>query len=259
MGCGVPRFRAERDFQKTFSTEGELSLKAATVNGGISISAHSGPTVELVAHLVALANTQSEADALLEKIDPVCVQNGKELSIATIKPPSGMQISVSLELKVPSQTVLDLSSSNGRILVKQVAGPIKAKTSNGGVAIESASSLVDVRTSNGEIKLSQCVGPIQLSTSNGRVELEQCELQGDNEIRSSNGGLSLQLTNAQPISVEMTTSNGSIRCDVPFEATRSEKNRKSGILFPSPTETKPEGSLKLSTSNGSITLTTATR
>ncbi len=253
LGCSLPRFSASRDFQASFPVSGPVSIRAMTSNGSITVVAYEGSSVELVAHLTARGTTQAEADDFLTQIDPVCMLENDLLTIDAKPKNIRFSTSISLELKVPSQSSVNLNTSNGEIVVSNTGGPVKAKTSNGDVSISQASAMVDAETSNGSLTFKECTCMINASTSNGNVTVEKSELSGKSSIRTSNGSMDLQLRSPAPLDLEASTSNGSIQCDLPLVAAQQTKKSIVGVLFPSEGN-KPEGSLSLSTSNGSVHL-----
>ncbi|MBI4873856.1 MAG: DUF4097 family beta strand repeat protein [Acidobacteria bacterium] len=105
-----------------------------------------------------------------------------------------------------------------------------------------------IDSSNGSIRVETIEGGARLKTSNGSVRVDR--LKGSVEIQTSNGGVELiELSGA----ATLRTSNGTIRTDGvrgAFDATTS--NGRIEARISEPEARKP---IKLSTSNGSVSLT----
>lgn len=98
-------------------------------------------------------------------------------------------------------------------------------------------------------------GNIQAGSSNGSLELIGCTLQGKCKLDTSNGAISVKLSEQSPIRLEASTSNGAIRFDEnELEVTKKSKRHVSGVLFGKASGSAPNDSLDLETSNGSITI-----
>lgn len=124
-------------------------------------------------------------------------------------------------------------------------------TSNGSITLEAVGD-VDVQTSNGRIDLEDVAGPIVAETSNGRIE--GSDLNGDGvRATTSNGAIELEL--GTPQDVEASTSNGSIELTVPpgsYRVTTDTSNGRTDVGIAN--DDDGEFTLDLRTSNGSITV-----
>ncbi len=104
----------------------------------------------------------------------------------------------------------------------------------------------DLVTSNAGIRASDGAGPARLKTSNGRIEVRG--LQGSLRAETSNNAIELQeVTGA----MDLHTSNGHVRAD----SVRGELAASTSNSSIRATVEKSEGSIRLTSSNGSIDLT----
>lgn len=227
-------------------------ISGTTSNGSITVRPGDSDKVHLVAHLTAYGTTQEAADELLTKIDPTIDYVSGKLTINAVPKETFASLSISLELEVPSDSMLKLMSSNGGIEAKNIMNAIECETSNGSIHVSGAKNSVQAKSSNGRIEVRNSEGAISARTSNGRIELIGCQLTGASEIRTSNGSIEAQLLPGYPIEIEAATSNGSINSALMLDQQSKAKSRLSGIVFGAAGMEPVK--LKLTTSNGSITL-----
>lgn len=144
-------------------------------------------------------------------------QVGETLQIVHECPPIfGWGCRASFDVTVPADVRVEGSTSNGRITLTALDGPIAVTTSNGAVTIDGASATVSARTSNGPITGDALVsGSFEAATSNGRVVLEFVESPNSVRATTSNGAIEIVLpSDSPPYAVEASTSNGNIVTDV---------------------------------------------
>jgi len=77
--------------------------------------------------------------------------------------------SASVDITVPPQATLDLSTGNGTVTLGAVTGTLRVGTGNGRVMATGARGNVYLRTGNGRIDASGIDGSLQTHTGNGRV------------------------------------------------------------------------------------------
>jgi len=83
---------------------------------------------------------------------------------------------VYLIVHAPRNGSVDLTTVNGPIEVRDVAGAVKAKATNGPLSIQNCAGTVDAQTTNGPISFSGSGGDVKLSAQNGPLSVK---LSGD--------------------------------------------------------------------------------
>lgn len=260
-GCNTPQFSAKRDFQKVIPINSQVDVNVETFNGNIIVTPTDKSEIELVAHIKTYGYSQEEADAALESVVPEIDTTTNAITIVCKKRNQALMYSdsVSFELKVPVSWPLHLVTSNGGIKTSQSRGPVTANTSNGKIEIKEAAGSLQLSTSNGKIIVESSVGNIQASSSNGVIQLIDCSLEGKCKLDTSNGAISVSLSDRTPVRLDASTSNGSIKFNAAdIDLTKQSKSHIEGILFGKANGTAPKASLDLETSNGSITIKTET-
>jgi len=178
---------------------GALSIDAAP-NGGIQVTGGPRSDVFIEARVVATADNEARAKEIASgvRIDAVSDK-------VTADGPSGLgrheSWHVSYRVAVPTQTSLQLKSSNGGISVADVEGRIEARTVNGGV------------------KFTNLAGEVMGRTSNGGVEVD---LNGSTwvgaglDVETSNGGVRIRIPEQYSARLEAGTLNGGFDIDFPL-------------------------------------------
>ena len=195
-----------------------------------------------------------------ERIDYRATQDAGTIRIAAKELKSGKSWwerlrlrngSANIAVTAPHNTDVEVRSSNGHIILRNVAGHVELRTSNGPVEAQGADGRYDIYTSNGKITVEEGLGEFNLRTSNGAIRFEgELSQKTENRFRTSNGSIRAVLAGESPnVRVKAATSNGGI--NIARDITVSEmpgKNRLEGIIG------KGDASLTLTTSNGSITI-----
>lgn len=145
----------------------------------------------------------------------------------------GRHWAVSFRLMVPASSNLELETSNGGITVRGVAGDLRLHTSNGGLALEDAGGDVRGRTTNGGI----------------HVVLNGKSWSGDGlDLRTTNGGIDLEMPRGYSADLDTRTVNGRFRSDAVLVSDRFDRKQFRGMVGDG-------GALiRLETTNGGIRL-----
>lgn len=202
--CDIALSGAREEATETVTRSFPLSpggtLDIATTNGRIEVVAGTGSTVEVKATKVAKAATKEGAAELLKKL-----QIKEDVSADSVKlraerdgggsGPSlhswGTSAEVRYFVRVPANTKLVLSTTNGTIDVADVK------------------NTAHLETVNGPIKARGLAGEVKASTVNGGVDLGLDSLNGDVSVETTNGGVTVRLpADAKAVLLGRTTNGG---------------------------------------------------
>jgi Toastrack DUF4097 len=184
--------------QYTVVAAGTMNVNAEP-NGGIQVEGSSRGDIQVLAKVVAQAETQARAKQIADAV-AVSATPGD----VSANGPSGLGRregwSVSYRLSVPSVSMLSLKTTNGGISIRDVDGQIEFKTVNGGVKLTNLAGDVKGRTSNGGVD----------------VDLDGPGWKGEGlDVETSNGGVHLRIPEHYSAHLETGTVNGGFNIDFP--------------------------------------------
>lgn len=172
----------------------------AEPNGGISVEGAARADILIRARVQATGQTAAEARALANRVEVVAT--GERVQ-ANGPDNSGRRTSwsVSYRLQAPSQTPLNLQSTNGGISIKGMNSRVEFRTVNGGVSLSRVGGAIEGRTSNGGIT----------------VDLDGATWDGQGlNVETTNGGVKLALPSDYSAHIEASTNNGGLNIDFPI-------------------------------------------
>lgn len=137
--------------------------------------------------------------------------------------------------------LVELSTSGGEIVLRDIDGEVDAKTSGGDIEVINSTKRVEIRTSGGDLMLEEIGGPLIAKTSGGDITLIGSKDRA--ELRTSGGDIVLRNVGGE---VQAQTSGGDIEVDETRGAV--EVHTSGGDID----ITDVDGELDASTSGGDI-------
>jgi len=157
------------------------------------------------------------ADAAAKLLDSIRLQNSASSDVLEIEVQIPRKCSrhgvANLELHVPRDTSVTLSSTNGKISLEGLDRSIRARSSNGSVSICEVNGDIDVTTANAKVACRCTHGHLRARSSNGKIEVGGH--QGSVDASTSNGVIKASIDALGDIGVSLTTSNGRIALELP--------------------------------------------
>lgn len=185
-------------------------------------------------------------------------QDGDKVELMVHVPnQSGFHISwhdrrVLIEVQVPSETALDLHSSDGHIHVDGTTAGARIDTSDGAIEVRNFSGNIRARTSDGHITVEGTLSDVYLSSGDGHIDLtarQGSTIDRSWLIHTSDGRVDVKLPESFSAELYAHTGDGRITMDFPVTVSGSmERSRIRG---------KMNGGgqlLEISTGDGSIHL-----
>ncbi len=271
--CGaaihINPFTAEETVTQSFTSAAPPRLVVEMFNGSVDVVAGTDNTVRVDVTKRGGGISQAAAEDDLKNVAVTMTQDGTTIRVTAKRSDQPVDIGnsgASAKLRVPDGALLELRTSNGPITLsgplgdataQTSNGPINARgsrgqldlnTSNGPVTINGGSGLLSVETSNGPITIDTETATVSARTSNGPVTFTG-SLTGRNDLRTSNGSLSVTLPATATFAVNASTSNGKISSDFPITSADRGEDYVRGTVGSDPGTT-----LELETSNGPISL-----
>lgn len=268
--AGVP-WSERADGEETLRLDAPKAgvLRLHNSNGRTRVVGEERTDIEVQASKIARAETAEAARKLVEEIVLVCAKIGDALGLDVEVPRKWNRRGyANLEVRVPHGTSVEVSASNGRVIVEGIRGSVRARSTNGSVCIvdvvgdiEAGTTNAKVtctgtcgrllaRSSNGKIELEDHSGSVDASTSNGLIRASMGEVGREGiQLATSNGRIVLELPEQVDAEVDIRVDNGVIRNDRSLcKAIRERSGQVRGRLG------NGGAPIKLRTSNGSISL-----
>jgi hypothetical protein len=245
------------------------ALSIYNANGKTRVVGEDRSDIEIRVHKSVRADCPDLAEKLLDLVHVQHSKSGDVLEIEVQIPRKCSRRAVAhIEVSVPRETKVALTSTNGKICLEGLERSIRARSSNGSVSINEVQGDIDVttanakvtcrctqgqlhaRSSNGKIEVGRHTGSIDASTSHGVIRASVDAL-GEKGVTlaTSNGRIVLELPEEPDADVDIRVENGVIRNDRSLEGeTGDASGRIRGSLG------KGGIPIRLRTSNGTVSL-----
>ncbi len=168
-------------------------------NGGIAVEGWDRNEILVQARITANAATAEQARAMAQGIR-IATERNEVRAEGPASERDGWW-SVSYQVFVPRRMDLNLRATNGGLRVENVSGRIEVETANGGISLAGVSGDVRGRTSNGGLSV--------------RLAGQRWEGPGL-DLRTTNGGVTLQVPEGYSAQLETGTVNGSFDTEIPL-------------------------------------------
>lgn len=227
----------EREVELSAPLEPSSTFSAATRDGSITLEGTQSAECKLLATIRTRASTEEKARELGEQIQVKLESVAGGLTVVIEKPSviRNAHYGVSLTGRVPMQTNLALTTSDGSVHLATIEGTIDAKTSDGSIQC----ARIEAET-------------LDLHTSDGSIKLEEAET---TSCTAHTFDGSITLADVRSESIALHTSDGGIRCKG-IAASRLECRTSDGSVHIECAADAPNAiAATVSTSDGSITFT----
>lgn len=160
---------------KVFSVSGTPSLNMSTFDGYIAVRAWDRQEVQLV--ISKRASTDQQMRGIRTNIN----QNGSDIHFSSSFDDSyarreagvnWVNAMVSVEVNVPRNSSLRLTTGDGRLEVEGVNGSMNLTTGDGRIDVRNAHGRLSARTGDGRIEVQNFEGDVDAHTGDGRIYLD---------------------------------------------------------------------------------------
>ena len=219
------------DWSKTYTVGGKPSLRVDTNDAAIEVTRGASNTIA--------ARVFSEG----YKPGDIRVtehQDGDKVDLTVHIPNEiGFHINVHnrrvrVELQVPTETALDLHSSDGHINVDGTSAPARIDTSDGAVEVRNFSGNIRARSGDGHITVDGVVNEVYLSTGDGHIDFTArpgSKMSRGWLIHTGDGRVEVKLPEDFAAELYAHTGDGHISLDFPVTVSGSmERSRVRGKL-----------------------------
>ena len=190
VGYGGGRYSAQET--KSFAVSGTPRVTVNTFDGSIVVHGWDKPEVKYV------ATTRGDDEGDLKQISINTEQQGSSISIvATAENESG---TASMEVYVPRQSSVHVTSDDGSLTLNGVSGDLILRTGDGSVNVTNAGGQLQVNTGDGSIHVMQFNGQVDARTGDGSISLDGSF--NSVSARTGDGSISLAVPTGSNFTVE---------------------------------------------------------
>ncbi|HEX8175038.1 MAG TPA: DUF4097 family beta strand repeat-containing protein [Pyrinomonadaceae bacterium] len=171
-GAGYGGYKLTERDSRSFPVRGTPRITVETFDGAVNVRAWDKQEVSYTAVKRAsdAENMQGIRIAADQRGDDVTIR--AEFDAATASRLGNEQAEVSIDLFVPRQSNLRITSKDGRLLIEGVSGELAARTGDGAVDVRDSRGNLSVETSDGRIRISNFDGTAQAKTGDGAIMLD---------------------------------------------------------------------------------------
>ncbi|MCP4612311.1 MAG: hypothetical protein GY845_26745 [Planctomycetes bacterium] len=248
----IARAKYERTVQLSSPLSPGSNFTAETHNGSITIAGADVVDCNLTATIVGRATTEEGAKKIAEQTTIKLIPSANKLTARIDKPKLrfNKSVSVSIDVIIPDNADLELTTHNGAIVIKNITGSLNGTTHNGKITAEQVSGAAELYTHNGSVTCREISGDTKMKTHNGGIKVyysNDAPSVCDISLITHNGGVELETPKKYSGDVEASTHNGSINTELPITVKGKVSKRKlTGTIGTG------QGKLYLETHNGSI-------
>jgi len=224
------------NWQKSYPLSGKASLTIGT--GDASLDVHACGACRAMSIQVDWRD-RKPADFILNES-----QSGDHVTFELKeKPHYGIHISIGnlhephVTVESPAALDMEARTSDGGVKIAGIEGAIELRTSDGGVDVSDVSGSLRLTASDGAIRIHNVTGTlesrssdghatidgkftaVQVHTSDGNLDLtlaEGTQLNASSRVESSDGRVTVRLPRSMPVDLDVHTSDGNIKCDMPL-------------------------------------------
>ena len=237
-GCDVSlgnlSARATDEWTHTYPLTAGGEVRIVNTNGRIDVEGVDGATLEVRAERIARGATDAAAKELLPRIviredvkpDRVTLETERMSGIMI-----GAGFEVRYHVRAPKNAVVNVTNTNGQVVINALTGKVIAHTTNGAVKGTNLGGAVAGETTNGSVSIDMA------SVGSERISLE-----------TTNGSVTLMLPETAKATVTASVTNGGINVGSldNFEVTEKSRRRLEGRM------NGGGAGVELHTTNGSI-------
>ncbi|MCH2186805.1 DUF4097 family beta strand repeat-containing protein [Myxococcota bacterium] len=213
---GIPWSEKEtRDFEKALDSPLAGRVEITNANGRTRVIGEDRKNVLVRGQKQARAESASAAQRLIETIDVVAVETASGVLVFECEIPRSWNRhgSIDLEVRVPQDTEVDVTCSNGKVCLEGLRHGVRARSSNGSIRLEDIMGPIELITANAKICCANTVGQLVARSSNGKIDIEGHR--GALNAETSNGLIRAQIVELNDSGLKLSTSNGRIILELP--------------------------------------------
>lgn len=265
-------WRSTVELEETYDVNNVQSITFSFTNANIEIIGEETNDIQISGVIKSLETDEEKVLEIYEKERKIKKNENSFEYIVT--PPGSIfsmkkNFSLDITLKVPSHVKLDLKSTNGELVGKNIHGDvvlkttngqihassmkgnIEAKSTNGAITVKDVGGAATVKTTNGNITVENVKNKLLIKTTNGGITVKSNEVNGDWQASTTNGRVTMTLPQTASVKIDAKTTNGSVKGNFDWERRYegSRKNRQGSAIM-----NEGEFQVMAESTNGSIVI-----
>ncbi|MGB6689579.1 MAG: DUF4097 family beta strand repeat-containing protein [Terracidiphilus sp.] len=236
------------DWQKSYPVAGKTSLTLST--GDASVELHSCGECSAVSVRVEWRDRKA-SDYVINEFETgnhvnfelkekshfgihIVTGNWRQPQV-TVETPSVLDLEARTAdgaLKVNGvRGALELHTSDGAVDVSDVAGSLRLTASDGSIRIHNVTGTLESRTSDGHAQIDGKFTALEVHAGDGSLEVtvdEGSQLNTSSRIEGSDGRVTVRLPRTLAVDLDVQTSDGGIKCDLPLTMNGYDSSHSSG-------------------------------
>ncbi len=186
--------RVEGHFDRTLNVSGAVNLDLTTGSGDVTVK--TGSSNQVVIHATVRSNNDwfSNSESAVHSVEsnPPIQQNGNSIRVGYDLPEDAKRhVSISYEVTVPADTIVQAHSGSGGINVAGVRSGVDVNTGSGDIHLTDLGAKVNAHTGSGGIRAENISAPFTGRTGSGDIET-QLSGSGDVDVQTGSGGVRLR-------------------------------------------------------------------
>lgn len=259
VGCYDQTAVLERRLERSFAVASGSTVRVELAGG--SVTTETGPPGRVqvsIRQAVYTNDNEATANRLLDDYRVDATQEGREVFVVGKRkdvlswPRWGRRhVELSATITAPSDVVLELGTSGGRIAVRgERTADVRAGTSGGSVSADGGRADFRLNTSGGSIRVGRVMGRLSADTSGGGIDVGYVgPAARDVVLTTSGGSIRVGVDPKASFAVDAGTSGGSVRVDdLPFDVISHGRSHANGTI------NGGTNRLRASTSGGGISI-----
>lgn len=196
VGTGAGSWKATSQESKVFTVSGSPRVNITTFDGQVTVRGWDKAEVSYN------ATKHAEDDESLRQISIRGEQQGQTIFVNATNP-NQFNGSVSMEVFVPRQSSVHVSSGDGGVSLDGVSGDITLRSGDGAIEVANSTGQLQVNTGDGTIQISKFDGQVDARTGDGAIALDG----NFNALsaRTGDGEISLKVPAGSSFTIETNT------------------------------------------------------
>lgn len=184
---------------KSFPVSGSPRVSITTFDGPVTVRGWDKPEVSYT------ATKRANDEESLKQITIKTEQQGQAISINAVNENAGNG-SVVLEVQVPRNSSLHVTSGDGPLTLEGVSGDITLRSGDGPISVNNSGGQLHVNTGDGPIQINGFDGQVDARTGDGPIALDG----NFNALsaRTGDGGISLTVPAGSSFTIETNSTEG---------------------------------------------------